>query len=124
MQKRDAKKMQKKRCKIRDAKKDAKKKCKKINAKKRCKKRNAKKEMQKSDAKKMQKNQNKRLQNMQKEKPCNRKYASEKIQKWHKTDIKSSSQISWGLSWKSIKCTMSGQVSRSCEISVDLVRTQ
>ena len=33
---------------------------------------------------------------MQKEKPCNRKYASEKIQKWHKTDIKSSSQISQG----------------------------
>ena len=49
--------------------------------------------MQKRDAKKMQKI---KLKNMQRGKPCNRKYASEKIQKWHKTDIKSSSQISQG----------------------------
>ena len=60
-----------------NAKKDARKGPKKI-----CKKR---------DAKKMQKI---KLKNMQRGKPCNRKYASEKIQKWHKTDIKSSSQIS------------------------------
>ena len=31
-------------------------------------------------------------------KPCNKKYASKKIQKWHKTDIKSSSQLSQGYS--------------------------
>ena len=72
-----------------EQKKDAKKRC-----NKRCIKKEAKKYMQKKEAKnKMQKRDAK---NMQKEKPCNRKYASEKIQKWHKTDIKSLSQISQG----------------------------
>ena len=69
-----------------EQKKNAQKDAKRQLQKKRC-----KKGMQKRDAKKMQKI---KLKNMQRGKPCNRKYASEKIQKWHKTDIKSSSQIS------------------------------
>ena len=61
-----------------EQKKDAKKRC-----NKRCIKKEANKYMQKKEAKnKMPKRDAK---NMQKEKPCNRKYASEKIQKWHKT---------------------------------------
>ena len=39
---------------------------------------------------------------MEKEKQCNRKYASEKIQKWHKTDI----VIESDKSGVSIKCRM------------------